>query len=208
MAAVRQRYRLGVLTSGGDSQGMNAAVRSVVRTGLNLGAEVFAIYEGYRGMIEGGSFIRQMGWSDVGGILQEGGTIIGSARSPEFMERKGRLKAALNLITNGIRGLVVIGGDGSLTGANFFRREWPDLLKELVAAGVIDQATADAHPSLSLVGLVGSIDNDMFGTDMTIGADTALHRIVEAVDAIAATAASHQRSFVVEVMGRHCGYLA
>ena len=208
MTAVRSRRRIGVLTSGGDSQGMNAAVRAVVRTALNLGAEVFAIYEGYRGMIEGGSYIKKMGWSDVGGILQEGGTIIGSARSVAFREREGRLKAALNLITNGVHGLVVIGGDGSLTGANLFRQEWPDLLKELLADGTIDQATADAHPFLSLVGLVGSIDNDMFGTDMTIGADTALHRIVEAVDAIAATAASHQRSFVVEVMGRHCGYLA
>ncbi len=208
MTTVRPRFRIGVLTSGGDSQGMNAAVRSVVRTALNLGAEVFAIFEGYRGMLEGGPYIKQMGWSDVGGILQEGGTIIGSARSTAFRQREGQRKAALNLITNGIQGLVVIGGDGSLTGANHFRREWSELLKELVAEGAVDQATAEAHPFLSLVGLVGSIDNDMFGTDMTIGADTALHRIVEAVDAIAATAASHQRSFVVEVMGRHCGYLA
>ncbi|MEN6439416.1 MAG: 6-phosphofructokinase [Syntrophobacter sp.] len=208
MTSDRPRRSIGVLTSGGDSQGMNAAVRAVVRTALNLGADVFAIYEGYEGMIAGGSYIRQMGWSDVGGILQEGGTILGSARSAAFREREGRRKAALNLITNGIEGLVVIGGDGSLTGANLFRQEWPDLLKELVAEGAIDQSTADARPFLSLAGVVGSIDNDMFGTDMTIGADTALHRIVEAVDSIAATAASHQRSFVVEVMGRHCGYLA
>lgn len=206
--AVPPRRRLGVFTSGGDSQGMNAAVRAVVRTGLNLGAEVFAIYEGYEGMVAGGDFIRKLGWSDVGGILQEGGTIIGSARSKEFRERAGRRKAAHNLIAAGIDGLVVIGGDGSLTGANLFRQEWPELLAELVAEGSIDQTVAAAHPHLAIVGLVGSIDNDMFGTDMTIGADTALHRIVEAVDAIAATAASHQRSFVVEVMGRHCGYLA
>ncbi len=103
---------------------------------------------------------------------------------------------------------MVIGGDGSLTGANLFRQEWPELLGELMAEGVLTQELADAHPDLAIVGLVGSIDNDMFGTDMTIGADTALHRIVEAVDSIASTAASHQRSFVVEVMGRHAGYLA
>ena len=208
MSTTQPTRRIGVFTSGGDSQGMNAAVRAVVRTALNLGAEVFAIFEGYQGMIAGGNFIRKMNWSDVGGILQEGGTIIGSARSPAFREPEGRRKAALNLLKSGIDGLVAIGGDGSLTGANLFRQEWPELLKALVEEGAIDQATADDHPYLSIVGLVGSIDNDMFGTDMTIGADTALHRIVEAVDAIAATAASHQRSFVVEVMGRHCGYLA
>jgi 6-phosphofructokinase 1 len=103
---------------------------------------------------------------------------------------------------------VVIGGDGSLTGANLFRQEWPGLLDELVEAGELDADTAAAVPVLRLVGLVGSIDNDMFGTDMTIGADTALHRITEAIDAIHSTAASHQRSFVIEVMGRNCGYLA
>ena len=200
--------RIGLFTSGGDSQGMNAAVRAVVRTALNLGAEIYAIYEGYEGMIRGGNHIRKFGWSDVGGILQEGGTIIGSARSAGFRTREGRRKAAHNLIASGIDSLVIIGGDGSLTGANLFRQEWPELLAELVAEDAIDQATADAHPYLAIVGLVGSIDNDMFGTDMTIGADTALHRIVEAVDAIAATAVSHQRSFVVEVMGRHAGYLA
>ena len=102
----------------------------------------------------------------------------------------------------------MIGGDGSLSGADLLRAEWPSLLAELVAAGAIDRATADRHPALMIAGLVGSIDNDMIGTDMTIGADSALHRIVEAIDAIASTAASHQRSFVVEVMGRHCGYLA
>lgn len=101
---------------------------------------------------------------------------------------------------------MVIGGDGSLTGANLFREEWPVLLVELVATGELTAEQAQAHPLLRLVGLVGSIDNDMFGTDMTIGADTALHRIVEALDALRSTASSHQRSFVVEVMGRHCGY--
>ena len=200
--------RIGVYTSGGDSQGMNAAVRAVVRAGINAGAEVYAIYEGYQGMVEGGRYIRPLTWFDVGGILQQGGTIIGSARSKDFRTREGRQRAAFNLIDNGIDALVAIGGDGSLTGANLFRQEWPELLAELVAAGRLTQEVADAHPNLAIVGLVGSIDNDMFGTDMTIGADTALHRIVEAVDAIAATAASHQRSFVVEVMGRHAGYLA
>ncbi|MFC2037407.1 6-phosphofructokinase, partial [Chloroflexota bacterium] len=111
-------------------------------------------------------------------------------------------------VTHGIDSLVVIGGDGSLTGANVFRQEWPQLLAELVELGELGQQEADAHPHLAIVGLVGSIDNDMFGTDMTIGADTALHRITEAIDAIASTAASHQRTFVIEVMGRHCGYLA
>src|SRR6266545_23737 len=200
--------RIGVFTSGGDSQGMNAAVRAAVRAGLNAGAEVYAIYEGYQGMVEGGDNIRPLSWFDVGGILQQGGTIIGSARSADFRTRAGRLKATANLLAKGIDALVVIGGDGSLTGANMFRQEWPDLLAELAAAGTISRDVAAAHPNLAIVGLVGSIDNDMFGTDMTIGADTALRRIVEALDAIASTAASHQRSFVVEVMGRHAGYLA
>jgi len=202
------RKSLAVLTSGGDAPGMNAAVRAVVRTALSRGVDVYAVYEGYRGMVAGGDLIRSMTWDDVGGILQQGGTVIGTARCQEFLSREGRRQAALNLVRCGIDALVVIGGDGSLTGANIFRQEWPDLLAELVAAGEIDQAEADAHPYLSLVGLVGSIDNDMFGTDMTIGADTALHRITEAVDAIGSTAASHQRTFVIEVMGRHCGYLA
>ncbi len=200
--------RIGVFTSGGDSQGMNAAVRAVVRAGLNAGAEIYAIYEGYEGMVAGGRYIRPLAWFDVGGILQQGGTIIGSARSQEFRTREGRRKAAYNLIEKGIDALVVIGGDGSLTGANLFRQEWPELLAELVAEGRLAPDVADAHPNLAIVGLVGSIDNDMFGTDMTIGADTALHRIIEALDSIASTAASHQRSFVVEVMGRHAGYLA
>ena len=199
--------RLAVLTSGGDAQGMNAAVRAVVRAGLNAGLEIYAVRQGYHGLVEGGDYIRPMAWNDVGGILQQGGTIIGSARSQEFFTREGRRRAAYQLASRGVQGLVVIGGDGSLTGANIFYQEWPELLAELVATGEIDQAVADAHPHLAVVGMVGSIDNDMFGTDMTIGADTALHRIVEAVDAIASTAASHQRTFVVELMGRRCGYL-
>mgnify|MGYP003602853187 CR=1 FL=1 len=199
---------VGVLTSGGDASGMNAAVRAVVRTAIASGMKVYAIYEGYQGMVEGGNRIREMTWDAVGGILHRGGTIIGTARSADFQTRAGRLRAAHNLLLNDINGLVVIGGDGSLTGANTFRQEWPGLLAELVAQGTITRALADQHRFLSIVGLVGSIDNDFYGTDMTIGADTALHRITEAVDAIASTAASHQRTFVVEVMGRHAGYLA
>jgi 6-phosphofructokinase 1 len=200
--------RLGILTSGGDAPGMNAAVRAVVRAALDQGMEVYAIYEGYQGMVDGGERISKMSWNAVGGIMQRGGTIIGTARCAAFRTRPGRLQAARNLLEHEIDRLVVIGGDGSLTGADLFRQEWPGLLAELVERGEISQEAATRHPQLMIVGLVGSIDNDMAGTDMTIGADTALHRITQAVDAISSTAASHQRSFVIEVMGRHCGYLA
>ena len=200
--------KIGVLTSGGDASGMNAAVRAIVRTGLDNGLEVCAIFEGYLGLIEGGSKIRPLRWSDAGGIIQRGGTVIGSARSEEFRTREGRLKAAHNILRHGIDSLVVVGGDGSLTGAEVLRAEWPDHVTELVGRGEVDAATASRHPRLIVVGLVGSIDNDAAGTDMTIGADTALHRITEAIDAISSTASSHQRAFIVEVMGRHCGYLA
>ena len=200
--------RIGVLTSGGDAPGMNAAVRSVVRIALAKGAEVFAIYEGYQGMVDGGDCIRPMFWASVGGILHKGGTVIGTARCEPFRTRPGRLIAARNLLRNGIDSLVVIGGDGSLTGALIFQDEWVSLLDELVQTGEILPETAEAHPYLSIAGIVGSIDNDVCDTDMTLGADTALRRIVDAVDAIADTAASHQRAFVIEVMGRKCGYLA
>lgn len=188
--------RIAVLTSGGDAAGMNAAVRAVVRTGLRAGLEVHGVYEGLQGLVDGGDAIRPLTWQDVGGILHRGGTVLGTARSQEFLRREGRQRAARHLAEHGIDGLVVIGGDGSLTGANLLREEWGDLL-----------GPSAAHP-FTLVGLVGSIDNDMFGTDMTIGADTALHRITEATDAIHSTASSHQRTFVIEVMGRNCGYLA
>lgn len=204
----KTKRRIAVLTSGGDAQGMNAAVRAIVRTALDRGAEVFAIYEGYQGMVDGGDRIRKMDWDSVGGILQLGGTTIGTARSEAFFTREGRRIAALHLIQAGIDGLIVIGGDGSLTGANIFRQEWTSLISELVEAGAITTEDAEAYPNLMIVGLVGSIDNDFSGTDMTIGADSALHRITEAVDAISSTAASHQRTFVVKVMGRNCGYLA
>jgi 6-phosphofructokinase 1 len=200
--------RIGILTSGGDAQGMNAAVRSVVRTALDKGAEVYAIYEGYQGLVDDGEYIKKMTWDSVGGILQLGGTMIGSARCEAFRTRDGRKTAAKNLIKAGIDGLIVIGGDGSLTGANIFRQEWPSLINELAEAGEISVDDVKAYPNFSIVGLVGSIDNDFSGTDMTIGTDSALHRITEAVDAITSTAASHQRTFVVKVMGRNCGYLA
>ncbi len=199
---------IAVFTSGGDAQGMNAAVRSTVRTAIHEGLNVYAVYEGYQGLVDGGDYIRKMNWDSVGGILQRGGTVIGSARCAQFRERAGRLKAAKNLIERGIEGLVVIGGDGSLTGANLFRQEWPSLVDELHQTKQITKKQAEAYPNLVIVGLVGSIDNDFYGTDMTIGTDSALHRITEAVDALTSTAASHQRTFVVKVMGRNCGYLA
>lgn len=200
--------KIGVLTSGGDAPGMNAAVRAVVRAGMDKGAEVYAIYEGYQGMVDGGKQIRLMDWQSVGGILHLGGTVIGTARCKEFRERNGRLQAVYNLLMNGIDNLIIIGGDGSLTGAGILCSEWTSLVSELVESGRIAADHAAQHPHLTVMGLVGSIDNDMAGTDISIGADTALHRITDAVDALSSTAASHQRSFVVEVMGRNCGYLA
>lgn len=199
---------IGVFTSGGDAAGMNAAVRAVIRTAEHRGIDVYAIHEGYHGLVEGGDFIRRVEGAYADSFLHKGGTTIGTARSKRFRTRDGRRTAARNIVERGIDALVVIGGDGSLAGANVFREEWSELLAELVDAGEITQELADEHPFLRLVGLVGSIDNDMSGTDMTIGADTALHRIVEALDSLHSTAASHQRTFVVEVMGRQCGYLA
>ncbi|KAL9920259.1 ATP-dependent 6-phosphofructokinase isoform 3-T5 [Glossina fuscipes fuscipes] len=159
-------------------------------------------------MVDGGKNIEEANWSSVSSIIHRGGTVIGSARCSEFRERSGRLRAANNLIENGITNLVIIGGDGSLTGANLFRQEWPSLLNELEATGNITPEQKEKNSSLHIVGMVGSIDNDFCGTDMTIGTDSALHRIIEAIDAIVSTAYSHQRTFIMEVMGRHCGYLA
>ncbi|XP_036073219.1 ATP-dependent 6-phosphofructokinase, platelet type isoform X7 [Oryzias melastigma] len=199
---------IAVLTSGGDAQGMNAAVRAVVRMGLYVGAKVYFIHEGYQGMVDGGDNIKEATWESVSSMLQVGGTVIGSARCKEFRSHEGRLKAAHNLVKRGITNLCVIGGDGSLTGANLFREEWSGLLKELVEQGLIEANAVEKYSALHIVGMVGSIDNDFCGTDMTIGTDSALHRIIEVVDAIMTTAQSHQRTFVLEVMGRHCGYLA
>uniref|UniRef100_A0A3Q3MY60 6-phosphofructokinase n=1 Tax=Labrus bergylta TaxID=56723 RepID=A0A3Q3MY60_9LABR len=173
---------IAVLTSGGDAQGMNAAVRATVRVGLYTGAKVYFVHEG--------------------------GTVIGSARCQDFRTKEGRAKAACNLVKLGITNLCVIGGDGSLTGANQFRTEWSELLADLLKAGKITSNEAKCSSHLNIVGMVGSIDNDFCGTDMTIGTDSALHRIIEIVDAITTTAQSHQRTFILEVMGRHCGYLA
>ncbi|KAM4552461.1 ATP-dependent 6-phosphofructokinase, platelet type isoform 4-T4 [Odontesthes bonariensis] len=199
---------IAVLTSGGDAQGMNAAVRAVVRMGIYVGAKVYFIHEGYQGMVDGGDNIKEATWESVSSMLQVGGTVIGSARCKEFRTHEGRLKAAHNLVQHGITNLCVIGGDGSLTGANLFREEWSGLLNELLEQGLIDEEAARSNSVLHIVGMVGSIDNDFCGTDMTIGTDSALHRIIEVVDAIMTTAQSHQRTFVLEVMGRHCGYLA
>ncbi|MCF2707453.1 6-phosphofructokinase [Arcanobacterium haemolyticum] len=200
--------KIAVLTSGGDAQGMNAVVRAAVRTAIHEGVKPYAILEGWRGAVEGGDLIRELGWSDVSNTLSEGGTVIGTARCPEFRERSGLRAAVRNLVKIGIDRIVAIGGDGSLSGADELRELWPELLDELVERGEILPDEAAAHPKLHLAGVVGSIDNDLVGSDMTVGADSALHRIIEAIDAISSTAASHQRTFIIEVMGRRCGYLA
>lgn len=234
---------------------MNAAVRAVVRMSIYLGCKVFFIKEGYQGMVDGGDNIVEATWSSVSCIIHkvnicfvffhitevihesesllslQGGTVIGSARCMDFKERAGRRKAAKNLVMRGITNLVVIGGDGSLTGANLFKEEWADLLKELIESGTqklslpliiteycfyqfyyylilqgdITPEQRDKYQHLHIAGMVGSIDNDFCGTDMTIGTDSALHRIIESIDAIVSTAYSHQRTFIMEVMGRHCG---
>uniref|UniRef100_A0A9J8DFP4 Phosphofructokinase, muscle b n=1 Tax=Cyprinus carpio carpio TaxID=630221 RepID=A0A9J8DFP4_CYPCA len=199
---------IAVLTSGGDAQGMNAAVRATVRVGIYTGAKVYFVHEGYQGLVDGGDNIRQATWESVSMMLQLGGTVIGSARCQDFRSKEGRAKAACNLVKLGITNLCVIGGDGSLTGANEFRNEWSELLQILLKAGKITAEEAKRSSHLNIVGMVGSIDNDFCGTDMTIGTDSALHRIMEVVDAITTTAQSHQRAFILEVMGRHCGYLA
>ncbi|XP_040008559.1 phosphofructokinase, muscle a [Xiphias gladius] len=199
---------IAVLTSGGDAQGMNAAVRATVRVGLYTGAKVYFVHEGYQGLVDGGENIRPATWESVSMMLQLGGTVIGSARCKDFRTREGRMMAARNLVKLGITNLCVIGGDGSLTGANQFRTEWSTLLVDLVKDGKITEEEAKKSSHLNIVGMVGSIDNDFCGTDMTIGTDSALHRIIEVVDAITTTAQSHQRTFILEVMGRHCGYLA
>lgn len=204
----QKRKRIGVMTSGGDAPGMNAAVRAVVRMSIAKGCVPYAIYEGYEGLVQGGDLIQEKTWEDVRGWLSEGGTLIGTARCASFRERPGRLRAAKNLILKGIDALIICGGDGSLTGADIFRSEWKGLLDELVATGELTKEQVTGHEHLNIVGLVGSIDNDMSSTDATIGAYSSLTRICQAVDFIDATAYSHSRAFVIEVMGRHCGWLA
>ncbi|OAF71300.1 ATP-dependent 6-phosphofructokinase, partial [Intoshia linei] len=286
---------IAVLTSGGDCQGMNAAIRAVVRMGIYLGSEVYMVKEGYIGLIKGENYITKSNWVDVSGIIQkgvtsnilfkkfknipsrldediwpkglavnsiiyieyndkengyiglikgenyitksnwvdvsgiiqkgvtsnilfkkfknipsrlDGGTVLGSSRCKEFRTREGRYKAALNLVKRKIVNLIVIGGDGSLTGADTFRSEWESLIEELYKNDEINQEEYRLKMKFNIVGIVGSIDNDFYGTDMTIGADSALHRIIESIDHISTTAFSHQRCFILEVMGRNCGYLA
>lgn len=175
--------RIGVLTSGGDAPGMNAAIRAVVRTGVSKGWEVFGVRHGFAGLIAG-SFV-QMGPRDVSGIIQLGGTILGSARSLEFKTDEGRSKALRALRQQGIEALVVIGGNGSQQGAY-----------ALHEAG------------FPVMGVASTIDNDLYGSEITIGVDTALNIALEAIDRLKITASSHQRAFLVEVMGRESGYLA
>ncbi|KAJ3127223.1 6-phosphofructokinase, alpha subunit, partial [Irineochytrium annulatum] len=187
---------------------MNAAVRAITRVALQRGCVPYAIHEGYEGLVHGGELIKRMKWEDVRGYLSIGGTVIGTARCARFRERAGRLEAARNMIKNGIDALVVIGGDGSLTGADLLRSEWGGLVDELIQKGEVTEKECEhLRHHLTIVGLVGSIDNDMSSTDITIGAVTSLHRICESLDSLTSTALSHQRAFVVEVMGRHCGWL-
>jgi 6-phosphofructokinase 1 len=175
--------RIGVLTSGGDAPGMNAAIRAVVRTGVAKGWEVFGVRHGFSGLISG-SFV-PMGPRDVSGIIQLGGTILGSARSLEFKTDEGRSKAIRALHQQRIEALIVIGGNGSQQGAH-----------ALHEAG------------FPVVGVASTIDHDLHGSEITIGVDTALNIALEAIDRLKITASSHQRAFLVEVMGRDCGYLA
>ena len=175
---------IGILTSGGDAPGMNAAVRAVTRAAIYNGIKVKAIYRGYKGLITGE--IKEFQTQDVSNIIQQGGTILKSARCNEFRTPEGRKWAYETIQREGIDALVVIGGDGTFTGARTFAQEF----------------------NMPIVGIPGTIDNDLSGTDTTIGYDTALNTIVEAVDKLRDTATSHERLFFVEVMGRHAGYLA
>ena len=175
---------IGILTSGGDAPGMNAAIRAVTRSAIYNGLEVKAIYRGYKGLIT--NEIEVFRTQNVSNIIQQGGTILKTARCKEFMTPEGRQLAYETLQKEGIDALVCIGGDGSLTGARIFASEF----------------------NFPIVGLPGTIDNDLYGTDWTIGYDTALNTIMEAVDKIRDTATSHERLFFIEVMGRDAGFLA
>lgn len=175
--------RIGVLTSGGDNPGLNPCVRAVVRMGLHVGLEVMGIYRGYAGLVDGE--IRELDARSVGGIIGRGGTVLGTARCPEFREAQGRRDALRTLNRFDIDGLVVIGGNGSLSGALELHRM--------------------AFPT---IGIPSTIDNDVNGTDISIGVDTALNTILDAIDRIKDTASSHNRAFLIETMGRNSGYLA
>ncbi len=184
MAKKEKINRIGVFTSGGDAPGMNAAVRAVVRTANHYGTAVSGIMRGYDGMIKG-DFVNLVS-KDVSGIIQRGGTILQSARSKEFMTKEGREKAYNNLVENGIEAVVAIGGDGTFTGATILNKEF----------------------GMPIIGVPGTIDNDLFGSDATIGYDTAMNTVIEAVDKIKDTAGSHNRLFFIEVMGRDAGCIA
>jgi len=175
--------RLAVLTSGGDAPGMNAAVRAVARAALARGWEVCGVRNGYAGLLA--DTIVPLAARDVGGIVQRGGTFLGSARCPEFAQPAGRTQALRNLAARGIEALVVVGGNGSQTGTASLARE-----------------------GFAAVGVPSTIDNDVYGADVSIGADTAINVTLEAIDRLRTTASSHQRAFVVETMGRDCGYIA
>src|SRR5512138_2411905 len=176
--------RIGVLTSGGDSPGMNAAIRAVVRTGIYYGLEVYGVMRGYQGLIE--DDIVKMEARSVSNIIQRGGTILKTARSKEFLKPEGRKIAYNNLKKHGINGLVIIGGDGSFRGAVAFSKEF----------------------DIPCIGLAGTIDKDIYGTDFTIGFDTAVNTAVEAIDKVRDTMDAHDRIFIIEVMGRDAGYIA
>lgn len=174
---------IAILTSGGDAPGMNAAIRAVTRSALNRDIAVFGVRDGWQGLID--DRMIPLGAREVGGIIQVGGTFLGSARSKEFREQSGRSRALRNLATRGIDALVVIGGNGSQTGS------------------------AALHGlGFPVVGIASTIDNDLYGTDITIGCDTAINVTVEAIDHLRTTGSSHNRAFLVETMGRNCGYLA
>ncbi len=176
-------FTIGVLTSGGDSPGMNAAIRAVVRAAHTNNADVLGVVDGYEGLLNGE--FRHLGVRDVSGILQRGGTILQTSRSPRFMEPKGQREAIRRMNEAGMDALIVIGGEGSLKGANALHQQ-----------------------GVKVVGLPGSIDNDVWGTDISIGTDTAMNTIMDAVDKLRDTASSHRRAFLIETMGRNCGYLA
>ncbi|CAB3397912.1 unnamed protein product [Caenorhabditis bovis] len=201
-----KKMSVGVITSGGDSQGMNSAIRAVVREVLRRGCACYLIREGFSGLISGNIDIAS--WATVANVTNLGGTMIGTSRCHEFRTYEGRKTAAKQMFLRKMFHLVVIGGDGSLTGAQILKEEWGKIGEELYADGSITEEVANAGRELQIVGIVGSIDNDCMETDKSIGSDTALHRIVECIDGLVMTAQSHQRIFVVEVMGRYCGYLA
>lgn len=198
--------KIAFLTSGGDSPGMNSAIRAIVRMSIFRSVIPFAIFEGYKGLVY--DKISSFSWNDVSNLLSTGGTFIKTSRCKEFLDREFRKSGAFNLMKRGISKLIVVGGDGSLSGADKLREEWPEFVNELYSERQISVEIRDKCRFLSIVGLVGSIDNDMCGTEITIGANSSLHRIVEAVDSISSTASSHSRAFVIEVMGRNCGWLA